>query len=52
MAFYKRYYFKGSWVKVNGISDVVLNWNGEHIAGYLIHLNENKTKDNTMIINK
>jgi hypothetical protein len=21
-----------------------LNWNGEHIASYLIHLNKNKTK--------
>jgi hypothetical protein len=23
---------------------VFVNWNGEHIAGYLIHMNKNKTK--------
>jgi hypothetical protein len=23
---------------------VFLKWNGEHIVGYLIHLNKNKTK--------
>ena len=51
MAFYKRYYFKVSWVTVNGIYDVVLNWNDEQRVCYFIHMNINKTKDNTMIIN-
>jgi hypothetical protein len=28
----------------NSKNHVFLNQNGEHIAGYLIHLNKNKTK--------
>jgi hypothetical protein len=31
-------------IKKNSKNHVFLNWNGEHIAGYLIHLNKNKTK--------
>jgi hypothetical protein len=28
----------------NNKNHVFFNWNGEHIASYLIHLNKNKTK--------
>jgi hypothetical protein len=28
----------------NSKNHVFLNWSGEHIAGYMIHLNKNKTK--------
>jgi hypothetical protein len=31
-------------VKKNSKNHVVLNQNGEYIAGYLIHMNKNKTK--------
>jgi hypothetical protein len=31
-------------IKNNNNNHVFFNWNGEHIAGYLIHLNKNKTK--------
>jgi hypothetical protein len=32
-------------IKKNSKNNIVLNWNGEHIAGYLIHLNK-KIKPN------
>jgi hypothetical protein len=31
-------------IKKNSKNNVVLNQNGEHIAGYLIHMNKNKTR--------
>jgi hypothetical protein len=31
-------------IKKNSENHVFLNRNGEHIVGYLIHLNKNKTK--------
>jgi hypothetical protein len=31
-------------IKKNSKNHVFLNWNGEHIARYLIHLNRNETK--------
>jgi hypothetical protein len=31
-------------IQKNSKNHVVLNWNGEHIASYLIHMNKNKTK--------
>ena len=37
------WHFKESWFQVNGIYDIVINWNGEQIAGYLIHLNKYNT---------
>jgi hypothetical protein len=31
-------------IKKNSKNRVILNQSGEHIAGYMIHLNKNKTK--------
>jgi hypothetical protein len=31
-------------INKNSKNHVVFNRNGEHIAGYLIHMNKNKTK--------
>jgi hypothetical protein len=31
-------------IKINNKNPIFLNWNGEHIAGYMIHPNKNKTK--------